>query len=65
MTLALAKGYCDLNIPIDSNVSPLNLVKRAISLGYETVALNIRVHQKELIRKVILIDRSPCQTIFQ
>ena len=26
------------------------LVKRAISFGYETVALNIRVHQKELIR---------------
>jgi len=50
MTLAFANGYCDLNIPIDSNVSPLNLVKRAISFGYETVALNIRVHQKELIR---------------
>jgi len=51
MSLAFAKGYCDLNIPIDSDVSPLNLVKRAISFGYETLALNIRVHQKELIRK--------------
>ena len=48
--LAFAKGYCDLNIPIDSDVSPINLVKRAISFGYETLALNIRVHQKELIR---------------
>ena len=51
MSLPFAKGYCDLNIPIDSDVSPLNLVKRAISFGYETLALNIRVHQKELIRK--------------
>ena len=51
MSLAFAKGYCDLNIPIDSDVSPLKLVKRAISFGYETLALNIRVHQKELIRK--------------
>ena len=30
----------------------MELVKRAISFGYETVALNIQVHQKELISKV-------------
>ena len=51
MSLAFAKGYCDLNIPIVSNVPPLNLVKRAISFGYETIALNFRVHQKLLIKQ--------------
>ena len=51
MSLVLGKGYCDLNIPIDSNVPPINLVKRALVLGYETLALNVRVHQKELVSK--------------
>jgi hypothetical protein len=51
MALTLAKGYCDLNIPIDSDVAPLELIKRALNFGYETLALNIRVHQKELISK--------------
>ena len=51
MTLALAKGYCDLNIPVDSDVPPLQLIKRALTFGYETLALNVRVHQKELISK--------------
>ena len=48
MSLALARGYCDLNIPVDSDVPPLQMIKRALQFGYETIALNVRVHQDEL-----------------
>lgn len=51
MALAFGKGHCDLNIPIDGKVKPLELVKRAISFGYQTLAINVHVHQKDLISK--------------
>ena len=49
MSLPVGKGYCDLNIPSDSNYK--EVVKRALSLGYQTLAINVKVHQNQLLFK--------------
>ena len=51
MTLPFGKGYCDLNIPLDLGSDPrekLDVVRRAFTLGYQTIALNVLVDQKDL-----------------
>ena len=49
MSLPVGKGYCDLSIPSDSNYK--EVVKRALSLGYQTLAINVKVHQNQLLFK--------------
>ena len=54
MTLPFGKGYCDLNIPVDLGSDPrekLDVVRRALTLGYQTLALNVSVDQKDLSSK--------------
>ena len=54
MALPFGKGYCDLNIPIDLGSDPrekLDIVRRALSLGYQTLALNLCIDQKDLTVK--------------
>ena len=54
MALTFGKGYCDLNIPIDMGSDPrekLDIVRRSLTLGYQTLALNITVDQKDLTFK--------------
>jgi len=43
----------DLNIPVkcSSNTTPLALVRRALTLGYQTVALNVEVNQNQFLTK--------------
>ena len=52
--IELARGYCDLNIPFnedDAQTSTKDLVRRALLLGYETIAINISINQKDLLSK--------------
>ena len=49
MSLPVGKGYCDLNIPSDSNYQ--EVIKRALRLGYQTLAINVKVHQNQLLFK--------------
>ena len=50
MSLAFGRGYCDLNIPYNAeNVE--SMVQKAVDLGYQTVAINVKVHQKNLMTK--------------
>ena len=49
MSLPVAKGYCDLNIPSDSNYK--ELIKRGLILGYQTFAINVKINQNRLISK--------------
>ena len=52
--IQLASGYCDLNIPFceDGNqTTTKDLVRRALLLGYETIAINVCVNQKDLLSK--------------
>ena len=51
MSLAFAKGYCDLNIPVDSDVQLVDLIKRALSCGFQTVAHNRIIDQNDLVPK--------------
>jgi hypothetical protein len=54
MAITFGKGYCDLNIPIDIGSEPkekLDIVRRALTLGYQTIALNITIDQKDLTFK--------------
>lgn len=43
----------DLNIPISCSptTTPLAMVRRALALGYQTIALNIEVHQNQFLTK--------------
>jgi len=43
----------DLNIPISCspNTTPLAMVRRALALGYQTIALNIEVNQNQFLTK--------------
>lgn len=50
----MAKGYCDLNIPLDLGSDPkdkLDVIRRALTLGYQTLALCLSVDQKDLVFK--------------
>ena len=52
--IVLPRGYCDLNIPFnedDTQTSTKDLVRRALLLGYETIAINISINQKDLLSK--------------
>ena len=54
MSLPFGKGYCDLNIPVELGSDPrqsLDVVRRALILGYQTIALNVVVDQKDLSSK--------------
>ena len=53
-SIELARGYCDLNIPLcddGAQTSTKDLVRRALLLGYETIAINVCVNQKDLLSK--------------
>ena len=53
-TIQLGRGFCDLNIPfcdVKSKSNTTDLIRRAISLGYETLAVNVHVNQKNLLSK--------------
>ena len=47
------EGPYDLNIPVKCarNTTPTALVKRALALGYRTVALNVSVSQSQFLTK--------------
>ena len=52
--IELARGYCDLNITYSddgSKTSTKDLIRRALLLGYETIAINVNVNQKDLLSK--------------
>ena len=53
-SIEFGRGYCDLNIPLSDlsgQTSTKDLVRRALLLGYETVAINVCVNQKDLLSK--------------
>ena len=53
-TIQLGRGYCDLNIPwygATGQLSTKDLIRRALLLGYETIAINVSLNQKELLSK--------------
>ena len=53
-TIQLGRGYCDLNIPgngTTTQISTTDLIRRALLLGYETIAINVSVNQKDLLSK--------------
>merc|ERR550539_1039972 len=52
--IQLGRGYCDLSIPfcgLNGQISTNDLVRRALLLGYETIAINVRVNQKDILSK--------------
>jgi len=53
-SLPFGQGYCDLNIPIsagqDGN-SKIDVVRRALSLGFQTLALSVTINQEEFKSK--------------
>ena len=52
--IQLGRGYCDLSIPfcgLIGQISTIDLVRRALLLGYETIAINVRVNQKDILSK--------------
>jgi len=51
----------DLNIPTScsSNTHILHMVKRALSLGYRTIALNVEVNQNQFMTKKQSKDKNP------
>ena len=52
--IQLGRGYCDLSIPfcgLSGQISTNDLVRRALLLGYETIAINVRVNQKDILSK--------------
>jgi ribonuclease P/MRP protein subunit RPP1 len=51
-----ARGFCDLNVPCDGadGEDLRRRLRRAFRLGYETVAVNVCVHQKDLVTKAKL-----------
>jgi len=53
-TIQLGRGYCDLNIPgygTTGQIPTKDLIRRALLLGYETIAINVSVNQKDLLSK--------------
>lgn len=42
-TMKLARGFCDLNIPVTDIKVLKETVLRALSIGYQTVAINTKV----------------------
>jgi len=60
-SLPFGQGYCDLNIPIsagqDGN-SKIDVVRRALSLGFQTLALSVTINQEEIqIKKEATIKK--------
>ena len=52
--IQLGRGYCDLSIPfcgLSGQISTNDLVRRALLLGYETIAINVRINQKDILSK--------------
>jgi len=52
--MKLTVGPTDLNIPVgclDHHTSVKDLVRRALALGYQSIALNTEIHQEELLAK--------------
>jgi hypothetical protein len=52
--LPFGKGYCDLNIPLDHGTdagSKADIVRRALALGYQTLALCVTINQDDLTSK--------------
>ena len=61
-----AKGFCDLNVPVELDFASgklkyesrvADLVLRAAQLGYQTVALNVQIHQDDLTTKKVKLRR--------
>lgn len=53
-SLPFGKGYCDLNIPAGhgtDGTSHTDVVRRALALGYQTLALCVTINQDELTSK--------------
>ena len=51
MELGVGHGYCDLRIDYTDQEECIKVLRRSFELGYQTVALNINVDQKNLCTK--------------
>ena len=58
-------GPYDLNIPVNcaTTTTPTTLVKRALALGYRTVALNVTVSQSQFLTKKQAKNKSADKTL--